>query len=135
MTQVAQQLSIPDILPTWISQLPMAAQQPKKHVKFLENYNGKLFLNYFTSIRLDSPHWQVGDYYKVIKGEEFLFRAIIREKKTLFLHQLPAITAFIDTGKDLCSTEKLLRSIYHAHDLTKEPICVLLFQNLEWNKV
>lgn len=133
--QTTQQLSIPDILPSWISQLPMAAQQPKKSIKFIENYNGKLFLNYFTSIRLDSPHWQVGDYYKVIKGEEFLFRAVIREKKTLFLHQLPAITAFIDTGKDLVSTEKMMRSIYHAHDLTKEPICVLLFQNLEWNKV
>lgn len=122
-------------MPEWLNQLPKAALDPKKSIKFLENYNGKLFLHYFTSIRLDSPHWQVGDYYKVIKGDEFLFRAVIREKKTLYLHQLPAITAFIDTGKDLVSTEKMMRSIYHAHDLTIEPICVLLFQNLEWNKV
>lgn len=121
-------------VPYQLQGLPPHVLNPSKEMKFLHNYNGKLWLNFFTTVRLDSDHWQVGEYYKIIKDGTQCFRGLVIEKRSLLLEHLPAITAYMDTGLDLLQTQELLKKTYHQHDLQKEKLAVLLVQNIEWLK-
>lgn len=105
---------------------------PTKEMKFSTNWNGKLYCRYFTTIRLDSQYWQVGEYYRVMTKDGFAFRAVIHEKKLLLLSQLPAITAALDTGYRLKETQEMIMKMYPGTDWSKTKLAVMLVENIEW---
>lgn len=133
MTATATQLPLLDV-PYRMKEWPQHIQQPAKHIKFSTNWNGKLFTHFFTTIRLDNHYHEVGEYYKVMKDGEFLFRGKIHVKRTILLSQLTEIAAFQDTGYSLEETRELLKKMYPGKDWATQKLNVLLIQNIEWNK-
>lgn len=161
MTQqtVQEQACLFDVtLPPKVSdKWPEQIKRPTMDIKFSTNWNNKLHLHFFTTIRIDSDKYQVGKAYKILslikksehklfegsqyvvkEGEhwyQYLFRGVIVAKKTLLLHNLPEITAYLDTGYNLVDTIALFKKMYPKIDFSKQKIAVLLIENIEFNNV
>jgi hypothetical protein len=115
-----------------VSRLPVAAQDPEKEIKFSNNWNGKLYCHYFTSIRLQSSYWKKYDYYKVMHDGVFSFRAQVIDKTEILLSQLKPYAAFLDTGYSLDETKNLLTKMYPGKNWEKQKLDLILFKNLEY---
>lgn len=85
--------------------------------KFSYNWNGKLNkgqgVRAFTTIRLHNPNkYFVGAVHEIILKEKELGEAEIKHVKTMYLDQLDAYTAWLDTGYDAGKTRETIRRMY-----------------------
>lgn len=103
----------------------------KKEIHYQKNYNNKLYLDYYTSIRLHNPYWTVGDYYRVYLDNSLQHYAKIILKKTFLLKDLPEVTAYSDIGMNAHDTKVLLKSFYPDTDFETQPLDLILFHQLE----
>lgn len=92
-----------------------------QNINFYENYNHKLSLDYFTTIRAANKY-QIGDYYKIMCNRQYCFIAKVEDIKAFWLHELPDITAKLDTGFNKDETANILRAMYKDFDFTKNKI-------------
>ncbi len=117
---------------------------PEKKIKFSSNWNGKLRCQYFTTIRLENPgYYKPGYYYQIWQKqnnpftgetkEVYDFNAQLVQVKTFYLHELPEITAILDTGYSLAETVALMKKMYPNTDFTQKKISLLLLKHIEWN--
>lgn len=116
-----------------IDTYPPEARNPKKSINYSKNWNGKLNCQFHTSIRIADDYWIAGDYIKVMKNNEWLFRGRIIKVQPFELKQLGEITAFLDTGKSLSETKALLKSIYPDRNLETQKLVILLIENIEFS--
>lgn len=102
-----------------------------KIVDFSENYNGKLFSPFFTTIRKHYPNekkYLTGN--KLIArykegGFQFFCNVVSREVK--LLKEIPPIVIITDTGKDYLEGLKLFKDFYGPEALNL-PMEVILFK-------
>lgn len=103
----------------------------KKQIKYSKNWNNKLYLDYYTSIRLHDEYWKVGDYYRVYLNNSCQHYAQIILKKTFLLKDLPEVTAYSDTGMNAMETRQLFRRMYPAVNFDTQPMDLILFHQLD----
>lgn len=96
-----------------------------RQINFSDNWNGKLLMDNFTTIRLYSydgyPDFEV---YDVVLRGEVLGTAEIVCKKPFQMQSLNTQLSLVDCGHDPAWLKKLLRN-FHG-DLTEETYLVLL---------
>ena len=69
-------------------------------IKFNDNYNYKLFNDYYTTIRKPDKKYKIGDIYKIVWKDTHHF-ARIKNIKEIYLHEIDEITISCDTGFSL----------------------------------
>jgi hypothetical protein len=85
-------------------------------LRFSTNWNNKLQCDTFTTLRLDSDKYKVGEVYKVtLKGHLKDIRII--DKKVLLLNQINDWIAFIDTGYNRDECINIIKRMYAKHDI------------------
>ena len=97
-------------------------------IEFSENHNGKLLLDLFTSIRLHTEKYQVGNVYEVMLRGDLLGKAKLVELTPFQFKNLNERTSLIDTGKSLPYLKTLLSSFYHQRLISDGKLCMLFFR-------
>ena len=72
----------------------------KLTVKFKQNYNKKLYGNYFTSIRAKGYGLNVGDLVDIVLNDNKIMYAKVNGISTMKFHEIPHQLIMIDTGMD-----------------------------------
>lgn len=123
--------------------------QPKYDIKFSQNWNNKLYCEYFTTIRVEEQgRYAIGDVARILlqtqKQQEkkpyiinigantyqYLYNAMIIDTKILLLEQLPEFSAYLDTGRNAYYTKKLIRSLMPNTDFKQTKIIISLLKKL-----
>lgn len=100
-------------------------------IEFSENWNGKLLLDVFTTIRLENPDKYIqGNVYEVMLRGDLLGRAKLSMIHYFFYKNLNERTARIDTGKSLHYLQTLLNRFYGPM-IPDRKLCLLFF---EWTE-
>ena len=107
-------------------------QSTAKVLRFSTNWNNKLYCKMFSTIRLDNGYYKPGEMFLVYLKNDFLYRTIIRESRSFLLHELPSISAALDTGYSLDDTKNIIRKMYPDKDWTKQKLVILLIENMEY---
>lgn len=100
-------------------------------LKFIENYNGKLWQPYFTTIRLNDDKYRVGAVFSVILGSSVkmgIYEVI--HKKVIRLSEIDTITAYLDTGRPLDEAKALIRNVYASKNIDwyKQELVIILLE-------
>jgi len=101
-------------------------------LKFSTNWNNKLNCDYFTTIRLYSEKFIVGDTYDIVLKSKHLKFAECRGFKVFYIEQINEYIAGLDTGYDVAETKKLIKSMYKNLNLdwTTQRLVFLLFKTV-----
>jgi len=105
-------------------------------INFSYNWNKKLYTHYFTTIRLKSDKFKIGNPYKIFLTEKFCYEGLCIDIRNCKIDELPEYTCYLDTGYSKHETIKMLKTMYSKHDIdwTTQQLSVILIQNLEWEK-
>ena len=79
---------------------------------FSYNWNNKLDCKAFTSIRLDSAKYVIGNKYTIVMKGRQPEQATLMDKKVFKLSQLTAFMSYIDTGYSLDECKNIIRTMY-----------------------
>ena len=107
---------------------------PTKELSYVENWNGKLYCRYHTTIRLSKGFYLQGDYVKVLLKKEYAFKGLIHKAIETTMDKLSEVTARLDTGYSLAETKAIFNKFYPGTDWTIQKLIVLLIENIEWTK-
>ena len=97
---------------------------------FSHNWNGKLFCDCFTTFRLNSAKYYVGNEFNVLlnKTQDFGIYEVI-EKKTLKINQVNEWIARIDTGYSLKDFREIISKMYsNSLNVEDANFCLLLLK-------
>lgn len=83
-----------------------------QHINFLENYNGKMFNDAFSTIRLKDEKFQIGNQYEIKLKFNWCGDAEIVYIKDFYLNQLNDAMSYLDTSLSVRETQKLLTEFY-----------------------
>ena len=81
-----------------MSQAKTESKSEKITVRFRENYNKKLYGNYFTTIRNKNFNLQVGKFYEIALKGKIVMQAQAIAVSTVKFHELNQLTIMMDTG-------------------------------------
>lgn len=104
-----------------------------KSIEFSTNWNNKLNNNFFTTIRLNNAgKYQVGDCFKIISKQKYLYDALIVGIRYSKIEDLPEFTCYTDTGYSKSETIKLLKNMYSKKniDWDKQVLAIILLESL-----
>lgn len=93
------------------SQLKKAFEQ-MQIIEFADNYNNKLYCDIFTTIRLKSPKYKVGELYRIQHKKKHHCVAQILQTITYKLNEIPTTLTLIDCGLDYIQTAQLIANLY-----------------------
>ena len=100
-----------------------------------ENWNKKLYGNYFTEIRLSKEDFKVGDIVHIVfvkeKIIEFDTKVICVQK--LFFNEIPDSILMLDTGYDRQNSALLFSKFYKDEIKTKKLAVILLNRISEYS--
>ena len=83
----------------------------KGDIAFSQNWNGKFFAKYLTTIRLSNlAKYHVGSIYRLLLEGEFLASAKIVDLRYCKVDELPEWTCYLDTGYDKKSTVTMFKT-------------------------
>lgn len=97
---------------------------------FSHNWNGKLFCECFTTFRLNSKKYYVGNEFRVLlnKTQDFGIYEVI-EKKEIKLSQVNEWIARIDTGYGLQQFREIVTKMYsNTVNVDNANFCLLLLK-------
>jgi len=83
-----------------------------KKISFSYNWNNKLNCNCFTTFRVKSEKYNVGETYEIYLNNVFVSNAKIIDIKTLKLKDVNEWIARLDTGYSQFEFDKLIRTMY-----------------------
>lgn len=83
-----------------------------KAIRFSSNWNNKLNCSCFTTFRVKSDKYKVGEVYEIYLKEEFICQARIVDMRVMKLREVDDWAAMIDTGYDKNEFEKIIRNMY-----------------------
>jgi len=102
-----------------------------KRMRFSENWNGKLCLDVFTTIReYNYDHYREDDLFEIELKGEVIGIAVLLMRKPFPLKALNDTTAYTDCGHGAPYLSKLLRSFHK--DLTPDSNVYMLW--LQWRE-
>lgn len=86
----------------------------KNIIKFSRNWNRKLAGEYYTTIRShDIERYAVGSYHQIHYADKgYLHTAQVVDHKTISLHAINDWIAYLDTGHNSESAQKLISKLY-----------------------
>ncbi len=88
-----------------------------ERLNFSTNWNGKLFCNYFTTIRLHNPRkYGVGNQYDFHLKEVFMGEVKVIDHKKLTVATISEWIARLDTGYSAEETKNIIRTMYKNID-------------------
>ncbi len=98
-------------------------------IKMSNNWNYKLFAKHFTTIRLWSKKWQVGQMYELDYNDH---KSVVECVSTtpIYLKNIPEYVWFSDTGYNRDESIEMIKKIYKGKnvDLEKHPFCIVVFR-------
>jgi hypothetical protein len=111
-------------------------------LKFRYNWNGKLFTEFFTSIRLfNKERFKIGNKFSgVLKPGKQAYRFGIIEVIEVYpflIDKIPTITSHLDTGYTKAGTISTIKTMYKNKniDFNKQQFMIILFKNLSYKNV
>lgn len=104
----------------------------RSQIQFSTNWNNKLSCKYFTTTRLASPKYQIGNTFDIFLKDKFQFTAKVIESRLIDLNTLDEYKARLDTGYSKPETVKMLRTMYkNKVNLDTAMFCYLLLEKME----
>ena len=104
---------------------------PTGEIKFLSNWNNKLALNFFTTIRPEDPaRYRTGDTLKIILQGRYCFDARIKGIRSLKLQDIGDITAYLDAGTSAAELREFMADVYKNIDFSSRNVSVLLMEKI-----
>ena len=101
-------------------------------INYKENYNNKLNCIYYTSIRLESEHWEINRSYLVnLKGQKHHI-ATIESIVKMRLEDLTDYLTFPDCALPACRTIQFMQNLYPKEDFTKKHIYLITFKKVRY---
>lgn len=98
-------------------------------IKFSNNWNNKLDCDYYTSIRVRSEKYVVGNVFKVFLKNTLHHEAELIRVIPISLDNINDLMAYIDAGMDSIKLRYMLSKMYyHKVDIDKEVFVYLLFE-------
>ena len=111
-------------------------------IVFNNNWNGKLFNQYFTTFRYyKRGKFEIGKEFQIelFKGKTRVlkFRGKIILNIVVKLHEVSELFAYIDTGYSKQDFIKLVQTMYKKFnpDYSRTNFCILLIQNLDYGNL
>ena len=99
-------------------------------IKFSTNWNNKLSCDYFTTIRLASPKYQVGKTYIIeLRGKALKYVKMI-EGRIITMPQMNEWVTRLDTGYDCKKFYDLFNRMYPNTDWTTQRLVLCLFETI-----
>lgn len=99
-------------------------------IKFSTNWNNKLSCDYFTTIRLASPKYQVDKIYIIeLKGKALKWVRMI-EGRIITMAQMNEWVTRLDTGYDCKKFYDLFNRMYPNTDWTTQRLVLCLFETI-----
>jgi len=101
-------------------------------IDFSQNWNNKLNCKCFTTLRLKSEKYKIGNVYEItLKGGTMFFAKIIAIK-TLKIHQINDFIAAIDTGYSVEEMKRLIKTMYKnkVKDIDNQDFYLILLQRI-----
>lgn len=95
---------------------------------FSYNWNGKLDCGSFTTLRLSSSKYKIGEIHKISLKKKFIKNAIIAEVKELNIESINEFIARIDTGLSRQECIDMIKVMYKNSNIdwtTKRMVLVL----------
>ena len=117
-------------------QYPPAYQDTLEHLKFSYNWNGKLFTEFFTTIRLYNPDkFQMGKELMCLytPGKNVYKIGVVKvvSIRAFYLDEITKITSYLDTGYNDKQTKATIRKMYQNKGINfhKQKMMLILLQN------
>lgn len=86
-------------------------------LKFSTNWNGKLWTDFFTTLRLfNEKKYFVGGKFEIWQGQSYLHKAIVVEVRKIKMSQLNDWICYLDTGYGLAETQNILKKMYKENN-------------------
>ena len=118
-------------------QYPRAYQDTLEHLNFSYNWNGKLFTEFFTTIRLYNPEkFQIEKELLCLytPGKKVYKVGVVRviSVRGFYLDDIPKITCYLDTGYNDYQTKATIRKMYQNKgiDFSKQKMMLVLLRNM-----
>lgn len=83
-----------------------------ERLDFSYNWNNKLENKCFSTIRIFSKKYSIGNLFDVYLKDNFLFIAKIKFEKSFFMNQLNEPMSLLDTGYSKSETLDILKKMY-----------------------
>lgn len=101
-------------------------------IRFSRNWNNKLSCDYFTTYRLKSDKFHIGETFRIILGSKLLFYADVVEIEDTFLDKVPDMETMIDAGMSAADFRNMLMTMYKSYniDWSRRAISRILFKRL-----
>lgn len=96
-----------------MSEKKEVSKSEKITVSFKENYNKKLYGNYFTTIRKKEYNVQVGKFYEIELNGKVIMSAQAIAVNTVKFHELNELTILMDTGMSYSNALDLFKGFGH----------------------
>ena len=102
-------------------------------LNFNKNWNRKLDCDFFTTFRLDAPHYRKGEVYEITLNDTVIGRGICYDKKVLTLDKVNDWIAALDASTDAKGFREIVRVMYKnkVEDVDKATFCLLLIKRLK----
>jgi hypothetical protein len=92
-----------------------------ERLSFSTNWNGKLWADCFTTIRLYNPNkYKTGAKFEIWLKKDFMHKAIVLDVKKLKMSQLNEWICALDTGYNLAETQNVLKTMYKDNEELKK---------------
>jgi hypothetical protein len=89
-----------------------------EQLKFSNNWNGKLFCDAFTTLRLHDPaKFFVGNEFQCLLNKAELGLVKVVEVRTIYLHQLNEFICYLDTGLNTAKTMEVIKEMYKKYTI------------------
>lgn len=104
-----------------MSEKKVECKSEKITVRFKENYNKKLYGNYFTTIRSKDYNVQVGKFYEIELNNKVIMSAQAIAVNTVKFHELNELSITMDTGLKYSDALQLFKDFgYNVNDFDLE---------------
>jgi hypothetical protein len=110
----------------------MTASTQLPQIPFANNWNHKLHCDFFTTIRLKSHKYVIGQAYEITIRKEPAFDCVIVDMKELKLNDISEWIARLDTGLSAKECRQLFIKMYSKSpiDWTTQVLQFILLQKL-----
>ncbi|GIW67773.1 MAG: hypothetical protein KatS3mg096_641 [Candidatus Parcubacteria bacterium] len=95
-------------------------------INFNYNWNNKLNCKSFTTIRPKSSKYKIGEKYKIMLKNQFLYDAVIVDIRTFKLDKVNEFIARIDTGYSKEECVDIMKKMYGENAENLEYFLILL---------
>jgi hypothetical protein len=101
-----------------------------KQIKFSQNWNNKLDCNYFTTIRLLSKKYQIGETYEIVENEVTKLNATALDVIAIKTDSLNDFICYLDTGYSKDETIAMFQKMYPKVDLKNTYLALVLLKKI-----